>query len=213
MKINRISYTETEWRTTNPPITSSESLTIARELRRISLSVTEDFCGNGSINTYTLSEEELSAISEWAETQAAVDAMFEAMQQPGTYVPEQVGGCRNESFSLTAGDITVTASRLPAAVSALVAKLYAFAAAKTPEETTLLNNTDAPPVVPMPMVDMNALPLGMGMGVPPQKEAPPSAAPVCEETEAADGTWRCPHCGATDNISKFCTECGMPKDK
>lgn len=182
MTVTSMEFSYSEYRTTCPPVSYTESRRLFRDFSGCTLEVNK----NGSTYRYRVTQEafdETARLLESLEIPAEIFAKLQAASPPPE-MPPMAGGSVSRRFSFTANGVSVSVNEASPAVSHVAAALQQLAG-----ESDLVFADEKPaPVVP-----------GIQMPVPAPAPAP-----------AGEGTWQCGNCGAWGD-RKFCRNCGSPR--
>ena len=192
MEITLLQIGTSSYRTTNPPVSQSQTLTVCKQAVPFGAPCfvfrTEE-CFNGSERKaeHPLTAAQFDEIVGLFERLRLVELLFARLNETPApaFLPPMAGGSSRTVLSFTANGVTVTASDPPQEMF---------------ERLQELRNTfaDGEPPLPHPP------------GAPIFGAAPaPVPPPIPKTKEPADG-WFCPNCGQK-NTGTFCSECGQKR--
>ena len=199
MDLAVLQISASSYRTTNPPISESRSLTVLKEASpfgepRFLFRVSESYNADERRAEYPLTRTQYDEIVGLFERLRLKEALFARLNEQSAPVmlPPQVGGSSRTVLSFTANGVTMTTGDPPQEMFELTQHLQKLRNAFVRDDPSMQNE----PAPPMP---------GFA-GAPVFTPAPPPQ----PDRPLAEGEWFCPTCGQR-NGGAFCSECGTPK--
>ena len=199
MDISFLQINTSSYRTTNPPVSESSSLTVIKQsfpfgAPRFLFQVQESRNADERRAEYPLTGAQFDEIVALFERLQLKELLIERLNRPTAPapVPQQCGGSSQTALSFTANGVTVTAGDPPQETAELTRHLQVLRNAFVREDPSMQRAPD-PNVI----------------GFAPAPGSAPAPALQLDRV-LAEGEWFCPNCGVRNN-GAFCTECGTQR--